>query len=355
MKIVRKTTDDICFGDHILLPRKAYWHHGIYIGEGRVIHKTAGSSSLAAASFSKDASVFSCGGGISETDLNGFGVEEEDQQVFVCQYTACFAPEETVALAYSLVNAEGYRLWEANCEHFAIWCKTGEHISLQVRAIAFALSQIGAVTAGAMVGTATLARLQMGQVTHSNTSTTKGNLLGLGAKTVTTTVTQVHTPKVLAGAGLIGIASGVTYAVVRALQRTILQRRHLRFTVQVENASSRVNDAPTSTRRNPTVHKCGRFKNLKSLHEFIIKNTTEISSSNSNHVMHIQEILMFDPASLKYHPVEDVKKLPSFVSLRAVCSHKKRTNKVLLEHHSLPVGAPTLCSAEEPSAKVARA
>ena len=42
------------------------------------------------------------------------------------------SPEETVARARSRIGEEKYDLASNNCEHFAIWCKTGVHESHQV-------------------------------------------------------------------------------------------------------------------------------------------------------------------------------------------------------------------------------
>lgn len=43
-----------------------------------------------------------------------------------------FSPEETVARAESKLGCKKYNLFFNNCEHFAIWCKTGLHISEQI-------------------------------------------------------------------------------------------------------------------------------------------------------------------------------------------------------------------------------
>lgn len=43
-----------------------------------------------------------------------------------------YSPEETVARAKSRLGEQKYTLPFNNCEHFAIWCKTGVHESHQV-------------------------------------------------------------------------------------------------------------------------------------------------------------------------------------------------------------------------------
>ncbi len=46
-----------------------------------------------------------------------------------------YSPEETVARAKSLIGEDQYNLITNNCEHFAIWCKTGAHKSYQVERV----------------------------------------------------------------------------------------------------------------------------------------------------------------------------------------------------------------------------
>ena len=53
-----------------------------------------------------------------------------------------YSPEETVARAKSRLGEEKYSLPVNNCEHFAIWCKTGIHESHQVNMWISRLSSI---------------------------------------------------------------------------------------------------------------------------------------------------------------------------------------------------------------------
>jgi len=43
-----------------------------------------------------------------------------------------YSPEETVTRARSRLGEKEYSLLLNNCEHFAIWCKTGLHKSYQI-------------------------------------------------------------------------------------------------------------------------------------------------------------------------------------------------------------------------------
>lgn len=46
-----------------------------------------------------------------------------------------YSPEETVSRAKSRLGERGYNLLWNNCEHYAVWCKTGLHESHQVQAL----------------------------------------------------------------------------------------------------------------------------------------------------------------------------------------------------------------------------
>lgn len=103
-------------GDHIYVKRMLYTHHGIDCGDGRVIHFTGTPSSKRHARVAIDT---------LEDFLDG-GVP------LVRHYSLCLPPEETVRNAMSRIGTDGYSLFRFNCEHFASWCKTGEHESKQV-------------------------------------------------------------------------------------------------------------------------------------------------------------------------------------------------------------------------------
>jgi len=44
----------------------------------------------------------------------------------------CLPPEETINRARSRLGENTYNLFLNNCDHFATWCKIGEHRSLQI-------------------------------------------------------------------------------------------------------------------------------------------------------------------------------------------------------------------------------
>lgn len=157
---------DINFGDVIYIERHDiinYKHFGIYSGNEKVIHYT------------KDNSEDCCDGIIRETSLRRF--LNGDRNLYVCDFdnlgkrirerkvdlptTASgisnvpislgialfkrmwesifgeaegklYSPQETVQRARDHIGDRQYDFFLNNCEHFAIWCKTGISKSEQI-------------------------------------------------------------------------------------------------------------------------------------------------------------------------------------------------------------------------------
>ena len=118
-------------GDILYVKRTGYRHFGIYAGNQQVIHNY------------KEKNPLVSDGIISETTLADFqGVSDT---IYVLNSTTpsgpplfdwivrrllgddieLFSPEETVMRARSKLGERGYNLLLNNCEHFALWCKTG--------------------------------------------------------------------------------------------------------------------------------------------------------------------------------------------------------------------------------------
>ncbi len=111
-------------GDILMLNRGLYKHFGIYIGENSVIHYTDKSGD-----WGKDICV-------QKTSLKEFA---KDSEIVICKLPESFirnnkvySPDETVERAFSRLGEREYNLVTNNCEHFAIWCKTGISESKQV-------------------------------------------------------------------------------------------------------------------------------------------------------------------------------------------------------------------------------
>ena len=110
-------------GDHLVSPRSKigipYSHHGIYIGDGNVVHY-AGLSNDADADGSKiqvtPLAAFEAG--------HGFGIKQDGGSKF--------SRAEIAERARSRVGEDGYSMFANNCEHFCMWAIHGCHQSDQV-------------------------------------------------------------------------------------------------------------------------------------------------------------------------------------------------------------------------------
>lgn len=107
-------------GAHLLTPRRAYIHHGIYVGRGRVVHYSGLSRGLRT-------------GPVEEVSLNEFA---RGRPVWISLEDASAAdPEEVVRRARLRLGENRYRVLTNNCEHFCEWCIRGEPRSYQVDAL----------------------------------------------------------------------------------------------------------------------------------------------------------------------------------------------------------------------------
>jgi hypothetical protein len=104
-------------GAHLISPRIGFVHHGIYVGDGKVMHCGA-------------VSCFLPRGPVEEVSLRDF---RRGRAVAVRGgESARFAAQEVVDRARSRLGENHYRIFTNNCEHFCEWCVRGEHRSYQV-------------------------------------------------------------------------------------------------------------------------------------------------------------------------------------------------------------------------------
>ena len=111
-----------------LLGRNLYQHYGVYAGYHKIIHYVKGDSPL--------------DGRIAETSIEEFCdgdtlyIAEDDSLLSIFQdadvTSTFYGPRKTVERARSMIGKGDYNLFNHNCEHFAIWCKTGLKQSTQV-------------------------------------------------------------------------------------------------------------------------------------------------------------------------------------------------------------------------------
>jgi len=109
--------DNLPIGAHLMTPRNWYEHHGIYVGEGRVVHYSGFCHGYHVGPVEEvTLADFECGRGF-RIRVHGRGV---------------FSGSQIAARARSRVGEEDYRLFANNCEHFCEWCVTGRSRSQQV-------------------------------------------------------------------------------------------------------------------------------------------------------------------------------------------------------------------------------
>ena len=105
-----------CRGAHLVTPWLGFAHHGLYVGDGRVVHYGA----LMYDIIRKP---------VEEVTLEQFA---EGRPVFLVEHGEdCLQSEEAIRRARSRLGEKRYRLLSNNCEHFVEWCLHGVHRSFQ--------------------------------------------------------------------------------------------------------------------------------------------------------------------------------------------------------------------------------
>jgi lecithin:retinol acyltransferase len=152
-------------GDHLRSSRGLYEHHGIYVGDGQVVHYSGDRA--------KDAASASVRLGTLAEFSDGHPIE-------VVPYGQSLPPMEVVLNAHSLLGEERYNLVLRNCEHLATLAKVGVPFSNQVRQV---LATAGAPLAAKMAAAffAGGAALQLaGAARTMKALATAGSLVGGG-------------------------------------------------------------------------------------------------------------------------------------------------------------------------------
>lgn len=104
-------------GAHVVSRRRGYLHHGIYVGQGKVVHYAGLARGLRRRP-------------VEEISLTRFAA---GRPLWMrCGPSAHFDREEVIRRARSRVGEDCYRLWTNNCEHFCEWCLRGEPRSYQI-------------------------------------------------------------------------------------------------------------------------------------------------------------------------------------------------------------------------------
>lgn len=104
-------------GAHLVSARDGYAHHGIYVGDGQVIHY-GGFDRAATRRPVEYVSLHRFAAGV------GVSIHPEPD--------AAYGAHDVVARAKSRLGEDRYRLLTNNCEHFCTWCVSGVARSEQV-------------------------------------------------------------------------------------------------------------------------------------------------------------------------------------------------------------------------------
>ncbi len=126
--------------DHLTVPRQhgLFMHHGIDLGDGTVAHYLEGKEILRSS-----LEEFCCG-----------------ETVTVVEHQNSSTAGVTLRRAMGRIGEQKYNLLFNNCEHFANWCKTGLHRSLQMEEW-LQTSSMGALALGQLMPAALLGGLRL--------------------------------------------------------------------------------------------------------------------------------------------------------------------------------------------------
>jgi hypothetical protein len=110
----------LALGAHLTTPRWGFVHHGLYVGNGRVIHYAGFKAWLRR-------------GPVEEVSLAEFagGRALQVHTHLAARYSGLAA----VRRARSRLGEDRYRFLSNNCEHFVQWCLSGISRSSQVEAL----------------------------------------------------------------------------------------------------------------------------------------------------------------------------------------------------------------------------
>lgn len=114
--ILLATGDEPPVGSHLVTPRTFYAHHGIYVGDGNVIHYAGFARGLRR-------------GPVEQVSLEHFA---RGAAIRIRPDARRFDRCEVVERARSRLGERRYRLLTNNCEHFCAWVLRDQCVSSQL-------------------------------------------------------------------------------------------------------------------------------------------------------------------------------------------------------------------------------
>ncbi|MGL1931817.1 MAG: lecithin retinol acyltransferase family protein [Desulfotalea sp.] len=189
-------------GDHLVSTRTGYEHHGLYIGNKKVVHYAGMSECLDK-------------GSIKTTSVGEF---KQEGNCWVQKHqSSVYDANERIERAYSRLEEDSYNIAFNNCEHFVYWCFDGIKISPQVnRAVAGTAVFAGKCLRDKGLGAVVAQTIKVGGesiITKSAVSATVGSVTGIGTASVMTGATVTGVSSFVAGGAVATVAASVVVAV----------------------------------------------------------------------------------------------------------------------------------------------
>lgn len=141
----RRPGATVAYGDVIGVQRLGYTHYGIYASEEAVIHYVGNQNETDMDAMVRETSLVTFLRGDEDwfvLDLDERATDNVAALHGDYEMVETYSPDETVRRARSRLGESRYNLLWNNCEHFALWCKTGREESDQVGSMLEAAGQI---------------------------------------------------------------------------------------------------------------------------------------------------------------------------------------------------------------------
>lgn len=125
-------------GDHVRAGSPGSIHHdGIYLGDGGVIHLVGTADGGRASAVVR---------------IDALEVFARGRPVTVRPYAPNHDPDAIIVRALSKLGQGNYSLLSNNCQHYARWCATGDHVSEQVSSVTSTTCAVAAPAGAAAIG-----------------------------------------------------------------------------------------------------------------------------------------------------------------------------------------------------------